>query len=167
MDCVAEERFAAACPSHRNVRLAGHIVCTKKTRNSYRVLILKPGNDMGGRIILKRNWTCRIWKYGVDSTESQKWPVSYFCGTANSVNAWDFLMLSAAGSHLLTSASNFQCAADVVTSIQSLVWERGPISAEEFWRPWEEFGLPLASDSVRPGFTWWPIHLVTCYFEWR
>jgi hypothetical protein len=55
MDCVAEERFLAVCPSHRNIRLAGHVVYTKKMRNSYRVFILKPGTDMGGRIILKRN----------------------------------------------------------------------------------------------------------------
>jgi len=52
---VAEERFAAVCRSHRNIRLAGHVVYTKKIRNSNRVLIVKPGSDMGGRIILKRN----------------------------------------------------------------------------------------------------------------
>jgi hypothetical protein len=55
IDCVAEERFAAVCPSHRNFRLAGHAVYMKKKINSYRVLVLKPGSDMGGRIILKRN----------------------------------------------------------------------------------------------------------------
>jgi len=55
IDGVVEGIFAAVCPSRRNIRLAGHVVYTKKMRNSYRVLILKPGSDMGGRIILKRN----------------------------------------------------------------------------------------------------------------
>jgi hypothetical protein len=52
---VAEQRFAAVCPSHRNIRLAGHVVYTKKMRNSYSVLILKTGSDMEGRIRLKPN----------------------------------------------------------------------------------------------------------------
>jgi len=47
IDCVAEEIFAALCPSHRNIRMAGHVVYTKNMKNSYTFLILKPGSDMG------------------------------------------------------------------------------------------------------------------------